>query len=238
MAENQLMALCYNSTLRPSGVTSHRDEWGTDGSMIPSDAGILDHKSVTAAVTGRHTVCLKLSGRNISILHGELMGLITGLIVTHDRSSGVVIHTDHLNSVRLIDDSCTTTDLEIKLCHMNACFYYRWLLNILTLKPALIKYTKGHADVDSVPSVLNSLADRHAVDAQFNPDTPYAPIPTFFMDEYTLYNATDGWIESNARNYIERRYAQRTASELELSHGLRLRRLIYDLGAPPEFLYL
>lgn len=205
--------------------------------MIPASASQFDHKSVTAVVTGRKTVCLKLSGCNISILHGELIGLITGLIISHNGPINALIHTDHLNSVRLIDDSRTTINLESKLRHMNARSYYRWLLAILEECPAIIKYTKGHANGDTLSSVLNTTADRLAVSAQSNANTPYAPIPTFF-DDYTLYNSTDGWIESNSQHYIECRLALNTAQELEYSAGLRLQRLVYDIGSPPDFPYL
>lgn len=97
IAENDVMALIGNSTLDPTHRTNDLNQWGTDGSMIPAAASLFDCKSVTAAVTGNKTVCLKLSGRNISILHGKLIGLITGLIISRDGVENALIHTDHLN---------------------------------------------------------------------------------------------------------------------------------------------
>lgn len=238
IAENYLRALISNSTLDSIDAVHDSNQWGTDGSMIPASASLFDHKSVTAAVTGDKTVCLKLSGRNISILHGELIGLVTGIIMSREKSIDARIHTDHLNSVRLIDDSHTTTNMESKIRHMNARSYYRWILSALHGSLTVIKYTKGHANDDTIPSILNTAADRHAVNAHTNLNTPYAPTPTFFMDDYTPYNSTDGWIESNIRHYVERKLAINIAGELEFSAGLRLQRLIYDCGSPPEFPYL
>lgn len=237
IAENYVRALTLNSTLDSVDVTHDSNQWGTDGSMAPASASLLDHKSVTAAVTGDKTLCLKLSGRNISILHGELIGLIAGIIISHEKLMNASIHTDHLNSVRLIDDSRTTVNLESKLRHMNARSYYCWLLSILAGSSTIVKYTKGHANNNIIPSILNTVADRHAVSAHTNTNTPYAPIPTFFMDDYTLFNSTDGWIETNTRYYIERRLAFNVAQELEHSDGLRLQRRIYDPASPPEFPY-
>ncbi|KNZ80992.1 hypothetical protein J132_03286 [Termitomyces sp. J132] len=237
-AETYIEALISNSRLPPTDEAIHTGQWGTDGSMVPSSAGMLDDKSVTAAVTGSKTTVIKLSGRNISILHGELMGLISGVISSRLSNTEGVIYTDHLNSVRLIDDSLTTPNLEHKLRHMNARSYYRWLLDLLKHRTITIHYTKGHASGSTLPSILNNSADRHAVTAQSNPYTPFAPIPTFFMDDFTLYSTRDGWIECNSRNFVDRLYSTRVANDLEYSSGLRLRRLVYDLGSPPEFPYL
>lgn len=153
------MALISNSTLNLTDGSYDSNQWGINGSMIPVAASLFNHKSVTAAVTGSKTVCLKLSGRNISILHGKLIGLITGLIISHDRPNNVLIYTDHLNSVRLIDNSRTIINVESKLQHMNACLYYHWLLAILDRCPTIIKYTKRHANVNTLASILNTAAD-------------------------------------------------------------------------------
>lgn len=121
---------------------------------------------------------------------------------------------------------------------MNACLYYCWLLAIFKNHSASIKYTKGHANNDTLPTVLNIAADQYAVNAQSDINTLYAPIPSFFIDNYTLYNSTNGWIKSNTRYYVEHRLALNTAHELEYSTGLRLQCLIYDLESPPKFPYL
>lgn len=201
IAENCIMAVISNSTLDPTNGAYDSNQWRTDGSMIPAAASLFNHKSITAAVTGNKTVCLKLSSQNISILHDELIGLITGLIILHDSLINVLIHTDYLNSVRLIDNSCTTTNLESKLWHMNAWLYYCWLLVIFRGCSTVIKCTKRHANNNTLSSILSTVADQHMVNAQSNRNTLYALILTFFIDDYTLYNSTNGWIESNTRYY-------------------------------------
>jgi hypothetical protein len=78
--------------------------------MVPASAGMLDDKSVTSAVVGPSTLVLKLPGRNVSILHGKLMGLIIALVLSGRRPNSAnpgCLFTDHLNSVRLISDSQT-----------------------------------------------------------------------------------------------------------------------------------
>jgi hypothetical protein len=60
------------------------------------------------------SLALKLKERNISILHGELIALIMGLILANP-SSHSILYTDHLNSVHLIDDSKTIVDQKPQL---------------------------------------------------------------------------------------------------------------------------
>jgi hypothetical protein len=47
--------------------------------MIPALASLCESRRVTTAVTGPLTLVVQLSGRNLSILHGELMGLSENL---------------------------------------------------------------------------------------------------------------------------------------------------------------
>ena len=94
--------------------------------MLLAAAGILDDKSVTGAAIGSRSLALRVPGHNVSILHGEQIRLmisliLAGNIVTDDL---VTILTDHLNSVRLVDDSPTKVSQLPHLCHMNGWSYY------------------------------------------------------------------------------------------------------------------
>ncbi|KAJ7853588.1 hypothetical protein B0H13DRAFT_1642863 [Mycena leptocephala] len=89
-------------SLRLKNVTQVKDvgTWRLHGSMIPAAAGILDSKSITAAITGPRTLVLRIDG--------ELIGLIAGLILSSNNGHlEPSLYTDHLNSTRLIDDSRT-----------------------------------------------------------------------------------------------------------------------------------
>ena len=99
--------------------------------MIPASAGPLDDKSVTSAIMGQHTLVMRLCGRNLSILHGELTGIISGLVLSDPLSDPTVIYTDHLNSTRLIDDSQTLANIDACLQHMNGHSYYKCILHLL-----------------------------------------------------------------------------------------------------------
>ena len=78
----------------------------SDGSMILAAAGILDDKLVTKAAIGSKSLALKVLGYNVSILHGELVGLIVSLILAENNVTDnlMIILINHLNSVRLVDD--------------------------------------------------------------------------------------------------------------------------------------
>jgi hypothetical protein len=97
-AEKFIQSIVLANLFLPSEVSRGTQLWGTDGSMIPASAGPLDDKSVTSAITGPHTIVMKLLGRNLSILHGELVGIIGGLVLSDSQNDSTVIYTDHLNS--------------------------------------------------------------------------------------------------------------------------------------------
>jgi len=111
-AEEYIRGLPSTLSLPPSPLPHQNRMWGSDGSMIPATSGIGDDKSVTAAVTGPQTVVVRLHGRNLFILHGELIGLIMGLILSHNETLNNKLFTDHLNSVRFIDDARTSINQE------------------------------------------------------------------------------------------------------------------------------
>ncbi|KAG6874813.1 hypothetical protein C0992_006444, partial [Termitomyces sp. T32_za158] len=165
------------------------------------------------------------------------MGLIAGLITAGTDESHPTIHTDHLNSVRIMEDSSTAANMEARLRHMNRRSYYRWILDLLLGVNARILYTKGHSETTSLPATLNNSADRHAAEAHRDRLTPNAPIPTFYMDPFTLFSRRDGWIEANIRNHVDGLFSRQTAQALELSPGLRMRRSLYDPAPPPEYPY-
>lgn len=167
-AQSTIRQMAAISHLAPSSTLSPEQTplWASDGSMVPPSAGMFDPKSVTAAITGPKTLVLKIDSRNISILHGELMGLIMGLILSNPHSAGSLLYTDHLNSVRLIDDSKTAIDQRPRLRGMNGRSYYRWILSLTSTNPLSIAYTPGHTDEVSVPARLNFEADHYASLAQ------------------------------------------------------------------------
>jgi hypothetical protein len=84
--------------------------WGSDRSMKPAAVGILDNKIVTAAITGPITLTMKISGRNSNILHGEVLSLIMGHILSPAKNDNHLLYTDHLNSVRFLQDIHTRID--------------------------------------------------------------------------------------------------------------------------------
>ncbi|KAJ7255014.1 hypothetical protein B0H12DRAFT_1050396 [Mycena haematopus] len=184
--------------------------WGTDGSMIPASATLNQDRQVTAAATGPATVVVKLLGRNLSILHGELMGHILALVLCDDTTSVPRLYSDHQNSVNLIDN----------------------------IRSDPMTYTRGHSAELTLPAQLNREADHYASGSQkFRYLMHAAPLPTFTMDMYTLYTPVDGWIESNTRNFID--FFLVEAAARKLGHGNRMRMLIgvHDHQPPPEYPY-
>ncbi|KAJ7214410.1 hypothetical protein GGX14DRAFT_542172 [Mycena pura] len=97
-AEERIRVLVPSSALQPSPVARGRQVWGTDGSMIPASASLCEsRRGRNAAVTGPSTLVVQLQGRNLSILHGELMGHVLALVLCRNIDQTVVptLYSDH-----------------------------------------------------------------------------------------------------------------------------------------------
>ncbi|KAJ7455831.1 hypothetical protein FB451DRAFT_1012656, partial [Mycena latifolia] len=64
-----------------------------------------------------------------------------------------------------------------------------------------------------------------------------APIPTFFMDEFTFYTPDDGWIESSVRNFVEKAQIISASKSISAGHQQRMGLHLYDPKSPPEYPY-
>jgi len=120
-AESMIREVTKNMNMNPSRLPHNGKAWAIDGSMTPAASGILDDKTVTAAVTGPKTLGMRLVGRNISIQHGEMMGLIAGhlLAANWNTSQNQVLYTDHMNTVRFIQDVKSKVNQDAYLRYRN-----------------------------------------------------------------------------------------------------------------------
>lgn len=125
--------------------------WASDGSMKPASVTMEDDKVVLGAPTGPSMLVLKIPGHNISILHGEQIGLITALILAGQISSDTQqqLLTDHPNSVRLVEDSQLNVSQTPCLCNVNERSYCRWILSLMNRTNIDVKYMPAHRDRDT-----------------------------------------------------------------------------------------
>ncbi|PPR04558.1 hypothetical protein CVT26_002489 [Gymnopilus dilepis] len=62
----------------------------------------------------------------------------------------------------------------------------------------------GHSTEKTLEARMNTEADFMATSSQKKSiEIPVAPLPTFAMNDFTLYHSNDGWIESNISQYID-----------------------------------
>ena len=239
-AENYIRSLVNVSGFKPSKASDGRT-WASDGSMIPASANVMEDKSITGAATGQKTLVMRIPGRNASILQGEQLGLIIALILSADSNPAQHqqdrLLTDHLNSVRLIDDAKSGLSQAPRLRYMNGRSYYRWILTLAEQSPLDILYTPGHSENDTLEARMNDEADFLASSSQrIFKELPEVPSPTFQMNDFTFHSATDGWIETNIPHYVDLRLAHQTATYL----GQRNQRMLiwpHDDTPPPEYPY-
>jgi hypothetical protein len=95
--------------------------------MIPATSGVLDEKTVTAALTGMKTMVMRLDGNNVNILHGEIFGLIIGHLLPPSDGKYRHLYSDHLNTVRFLQDVHSNIEQETTLRYRNGRSYLRWL---------------------------------------------------------------------------------------------------------------
>jgi hypothetical protein len=181
---------------------------------------------------------VKIKGRNISVLHGELMGIIMAHIAAADDKVTSKLYSDLLNAVRMVNDN-RSMDLSNKLRNMNGRSYYRWIFDLQGRNPMEIQHIKAHTNEQGTPALLNTHADLLASRAQtIIKLIPEAPEPTFFLDDYTFYRENDRWIESNIRTFIDYFLAQETYQKLSIGNNYRMACWLYNPINPPEYSYL
>uniref|UniRef100_A0A0W0GCH4 Uncharacterized protein n=1 Tax=Moniliophthora roreri TaxID=221103 RepID=A0A0W0GCH4_MONRR len=121
-------------------------------------------------------------------------------VLSEDKCCGkhVVLYSDHLNAVHIMNDSLLDID-NMWLHRLNGCSYYQWLLHLLRPRPnTSLSYVKAHTDDSTPPSLLNFVADHYTLRVQkVHTFILPAPVPTFFMDEYTFHYGPHGWYEGN-----------------------------------------
>ena len=88
-------------------------------------------------------------------------------------------------------------------------------------------------------SLLNYEADYYASKSQKVANSVHpAPIPTFYMDEYTFYRQIDGWIESSIRIFMDYFLTKATSEELAIGHRYQMAMWLYDRQSPPTYPYV
>ncbi|KAK0215463.1 hypothetical protein IW262DRAFT_1277673, partial [Armillaria fumosa] len=126
-----------------------------------------------------------------------------------------------------------------QLCRLPARSYYRWIIHIQKSLPHLkLEYTPGHSHEKTIPAILNSEADHYASWAQkHSGQLPVAPIPTFFMDDYTFWMPADGWIESEIKLFVNSSLVKAKVQELGIGCHHQMASWLYDQHPPPSFIY-
>ncbi len=101
---------------------------------------------IMVAISGPISVTVLVTGRNNSILHGKLMGLIMDHVLSQSRKGPQKLFSDHLNSVRITQDAKSVGGIEARLQWLLGCSYYRWIIHIQKLSPYLtLEYTQDIA---------------------------------------------------------------------------------------------
>ncbi|KAK1215270.1 hypothetical protein PQX77_022130 [Marasmius sp. AFHP31] len=237
IAEQTLLHYLRNSSFRPLHQPSLQTNtiFASDGSMVPPALSFSSLRSVTSSIAtpcGSTPLSLALFRNSSVTAHAEIYGLIgcslTAATCYPDRPS--TIYSDHLNSVNLIHDP--TNDARISTSPYRSL--YRWLFHIIRNSPSPITftYTPAHTNHSDIQSTSNAFADSIA-SSSHSRNVPLAPLPTFFMDRYTLFSSSDGYIEQNIVSFVTQLCQLRTTQDPLSRPNLTLLRHLYDSHPPP-----
>ena len=112
--EENIRTLTNLLEIHPSPNVENDKTWASNRSMRPVASGVLDEKTVTAALTGSRTMVMKLNSHNINILHGEIFSLIMGHLPPSNRENHH-LYSDHLNTVCFLQDVRSNREQETTL---------------------------------------------------------------------------------------------------------------------------
>lgn len=215
--------------------------WATDGSRV------LNPRSVSSAVIGPRSALFSLAhGSATDIQHAEVFALIAaciGILSTDLTDSDDATHhhilSDHLNSIRLIEDARSRMLPPHFWLAVNARAYYRWLMELILANPSIsVTHTRAHTDSKSIESQLNGIADHFAVEAHRHPAyAPIAPIPTFYMNPYTAWTPTAGYIESNISDFVINTLVAETCREFKFDTHFHMPSYRFPSFSPPSYPY-
>ncbi|KAF5382556.1 hypothetical protein D9615_002847 [Tricholomella constricta] len=223
--------------------------YASDASMISVPfTPRYSSSSVTFAVVANGSVLtLSLSNfrNSASILAGEAYGVAAAYVLALHRHSHpsqdqtVILYSDHLASVKTVTSARLSPPHS--LARKPSRSLYRWILdlNFRSLQLGLtidLQHVKAHTTSSSTPAQLNRLADHAATSAQKSLiPIPPAPLTTFCMDDFSIFSATDGWVETDLSRYVQRSLAFSFFSHNPLLNHYSS--LLYDHRAPPNFPY-
>ncbi|KAL6308919.1 hypothetical protein BKA93DRAFT_822185 [Sparassis latifolia] len=244
LAEFVLHALVLSSHTPP--LPPNVNSFTSDGSMVPTTPSFRHPCSVTfaAASSSSSLVCSLSSFRNAtSILYAEVYGIIAATLQCRHtpNTPSLPLYTDHLNSVRIINDSISTSSplLPHQWASLPARSLYWWLHQILLFNATQspnITYTPAHTSQQTLPAVANAFIDFLASHSHHAP-LPTPPVPIFTMDNYTLFSLRDGYIESNPSTYISHAHIATVVEDKSFQPLHCVALPLYNHHPPPEHPY-
>lgn len=150
------------------------------------------------------------------------------------------IVTDHLNSARLIQNAMASAPAQHAWSSLPARALYRWLLDVLQhhYRPPRIEYTRAHTGSSTPESIVNDIVDRLASSSQHHTiRPPPMPVPTFSLDDFSLFSTYDSYIDSDILTYITSCSSHDTLSDPSFRPAQAMCLPLYDTRVPPEHPY-
>ncbi|KAF8964936.1 hypothetical protein BDZ97DRAFT_1659533 [Flammula alnicola] len=213
LAEHVVLALSQFSSAFPHQAPRH---------LFSSDASHVNRgnsSTVIFAVIANgnaFSASLNTFGPRATILQGEAYGIVATSLLAREHQArrlyaSTTVYTDHLNSVRLINNANASTSTS--LTSHPARSLYRWILDIRS------STSPSNAPVPAAtPPSLEHIP---------------VPVPTFTMDPFTPYSPSNGFIECNIMTHID----QALSRNVSTAPSCIVSRLLYDANSPPQYPY-
>ncbi|KAG2350193.1 hypothetical protein BDR05DRAFT_954296 [Suillus weaverae] len=227
-----------------SGFSREEPLAASDASMIPSPASFLQARSITSAAatpSSRVSFSLMSHGPSAGILHGELLGIISAVLLSiHDNpSKPYPVLTDHKNAVLMIADVLPSALPHVWNAQPARSLYHWLLMLIQTVSPSpSISWTAAHTGGQTSQCLANDYVDHMASAAQHSCGVvASAPLATFTMDDYALFSSDFGFLECNVSLFVISRLESTYASSNSFHPAQAWPLALYDCHSLPDFPY-
>ncbi|KAL0571565.1 hypothetical protein V5O48_010397 [Marasmius crinis-equi] len=174
----------------------------------------------------------------------EIYGILSAILhlPTTPQSVHFTIFSDNANAVRHVNNILSSPSDPPKWITNPARALYRWIAAIVHHRNlhsrVSVIYTPSHTSSNTIPARANDLADRLAsshIKLLIRP--PPAPLPTFFMDNFTLFSDHHSYIEADPLLYISTLLASKASSDLDFRPASTLLLPLHDPTPPPTYPY-
>ncbi|KAK1229492.1 hypothetical protein PQX77_007442 [Marasmius sp. AFHP31] len=244
LAEDTLRGIAASSPRHPPDDPDLAQIHASDGSTIPAPASFSEPRSSSfSSLSHTHMILASLDAYGLSANNqtAEVYGILSSILsIPPESVNNISLYSDNSNAIRNIPHAKAFPSFRFSSNPTRSL--YRWISSLLqkhNLNDRLsIHHIPSHTNSTTPPAKANDLADKLASSAhRLLIPPPPAPIPTFYMDNFTLFSSRHSYIESDPTAYISNILATKQANDRSFRPAQTLMLPLHDPTSPPAYPY-